>query len=68
MASLGVLGLLFKETPGRIQKVGPPSGSIFYTIGVSEYFYFLDPPGALGKEEIGACRMLPGTSSNEVGS
>ena len=41
---------------GRIQKVGPPGGSVIYSIGVFQLriggLYFLDPPGALGSEVI----------------
>ena len=39
------------HTPGRIQKVDPPQGSIIYTIGVLEPRIggstFLDPPRGL---------------------
>ena len=43
---------MLAKTPGRIQKVDPPGGSIIYSIGALESriggFYFLDPPGSLG--------------------
>ena len=42
------------QTPGRIQKIDPPYGSVMSTIGVLESriggFHFLDPPSGLGRD------------------